>query len=475
MQFARSSWPSCPSARARGRLRAWPAWPTRGSARSCTACWSRALGALFGNVLVRGLGLDGAGARPRWPTILGAAARRAASHGPAPGGLLLQYLAAANVLFLVGFLFVSPDERAARRTSAGADALGDVSVPVPPGPGGGDRVRRAPAADAHAIRRHDQRRALPRLRPARRELHLVPQREQPAQPHRAGACPALVTGDVAARRARMPTDRRAARATCSSLMGTTVPVERYEPVTDLCPPGRLRAARGPAALARRSSDSLVVYGHRVLPASAAARTCPPIDDAWGNFGGHGGRRRRGRGGGRRRQHGRPVSRRPPRALARPRRRGAARPRPRPPASSSTGSPIDADPALPLHPHRHPPRAVVRHAVGHPPDAAHARAGCDDPTTPDYDWSGLIRYQRHSLQTGAGRRRPRRGARPPGGDRRSGTTRPWSSSPTTAPARSRPTSGATSPTNNVEEVFRVPFFLKAAGQAEGTVVDDIAMT
>ena len=65
------------------------------------------LGALFGNVLVRGLGARqrlgrhrrGDPRGGRWPSC---------SCAPGAGRLLLQYLAVANVLFLVGFLFVSP-------------------------------------------------------------------------------------------------------------------------------------------------------------------------------------------------------------------------------------------------------------------------------------------------------------------------------------------------------------------------------
>ena len=90
------------------------------------------------------------------------------------------------------------------------------------------------------------------------------------------------------------------------------------------------------------------------------------------------------------------------------------------------------------------------------------------------WSSLIRYQRHSLQTGAA-------------DVALGQvldhleeTGVWDDATVVVTADHGtstlpPDVGRVATENNAEEVFRVPLFLKAAGQREGTVVDDVAMT
>ena len=138
---------------------------------------------------------------------------------------------------------------------------------------------------------------------------------------------------------------------------------------------------------------------------------PPIDDAWGSFGdtvgsvapvpaaaASGSSADPSAGDPLERWHGRVDAERSP--------------RPRPPAWSSRGSAIDADPAL------HFVHIVVPHAPWFatpwgtrlmPP----MPEWVDDPNQPGYAWSGLIRYQRHSLQTGLADAALGRGARPPG--------------------------------------------------------------
>jgi hypothetical protein len=96
----------------------------------------------------------------------------------------------------------------------------------------------------------------------------------------------------------------------------------------------------------------------------------------------------------------------------------------------------------------------------------------DPDQPGYDWSGLIRYQRHSLQAGLA-------------DAALGEVLDhlegagfWEDTTLVVVADHgtstiQPDVGREITDANVEEVLRVPFFLKAPGQLEGTVVDDVA--
>ena len=136
-----------------------------------------------------------------------------------------------------------------------------------------------------------------------------------------------------------------------------------------------------------------------------------------------------------------------------------------------GLAIDADPAL------HFVHIVVPHAPWFatpwgtrlmPP----MPEWVEDPNQPGYAWSGLIRYQRHSLQTGLA-------------DAALGEvldhleSSPFWEDTTLVVVADHGTStiqpdvGREITDANVEEVLRVPFFLKAPGQVEGKVVDDVA--
>ena len=376
------------------------------------------------------------------------------------GRLLLQYLAAANVLFLAGFLFASPTSDLISHEATRPARSGYVSVPVPPGPVVVIVFDELPLP---TLMRSDGTINAERYPAFARLAESATWYRNASSPHnrteRARA--RHVTGDVAARPAHadrpslpaQPPRRSSARRCPSSATSRSPTCAR----PDACTP------RKGQPLSQALEDSLVVYGHRCCP-SSSVRDLPPIDDAWGSFGDtvgsvapapaaaasgssadpsagdplerwHGSRRRRARA----RDPGRP----PGRAGAGHRRR----------------------PRAPLRPRRAPPRAVVRHAVGHPPDAAHAGVG-GGPDQPGYAWSGLIRYQRHSLQTGAGRRRARA---------RCSTT--WRSSAfwedTTlvvvadhGTSTIQPDVGRDVTDANAEEVLRVPFFVKAAGQVEG---------
>ena len=267
----------------------------------------------------------------------------------------------------------------------------------------------------------------------------------------------------------MPTYRALPR-NLLALMGTSIPVQRYEAVTDLCPRDACDAAGRQARSARALGDSLVVYGHRVLP--PALRRGPGAD-----------RRRLGRLRGR---GGEVAAVDPTAAPTTARERATTRwlagtaptPAERSPSTQATRlvragpGQIDADPAL------HFIHVVLPHAPWF--------------VTP---WGTSLMRPMPRL----GRRRPRRRPRverpdplpaPLPADRRGGRgPRRRSSTSSRRPASGTtprcvvtadhgtstipPDVGRDATENNAEEVYRVPFFLKAAGQRDGTVVDDIA--
>jgi Sulfatase len=67
-----------------------------------------------------------------------------------------------------------------------------------------------------------------------------------------------------------------------TLFGARYPVNRYELVTDLCPPAVCEPARG-QPLRQALEDASVVYRHRVLP-EEWRDGLPDIEHSWGNFG-----------------------------------------------------------------------------------------------------------------------------------------------------------------------------------------------
>jgi hypothetical protein len=67
-----------------------------------------------------------------------------------------------------------------------------------------------------------------------------------------------------------------------SLFGDRYPVNRYEVLTDLCPEDACER-RPPSPMRQLLDDASLVYRHRVLP-HALRRDLPPIGTRWGNFG-----------------------------------------------------------------------------------------------------------------------------------------------------------------------------------------------
>lgn len=428
-----------------------------------------ALGVVFGNVLVRGVGLDST-VLAVGAAVVGGALAVVLVRARA-GLMLLQYLAVANLFFLVAFLFMSPVS-ALVSDDVEPGALGSVSVPEPPG--------------AVVVIVFDE---LP-LSTLVRDDGTINEERFPAfarladgstwfrnasSPHNRTerAVPALVTGTVLEERV-MPTYRDLPR-NLLSLMGTAVPVERYEAITDLCPRDTCEARAG-KPLDRALGDSLVVYGHRVLPPELRDGLAP-IDDAWGDFGG-------GVGGGPAavpvqpgtvdlgddydpfadsdplaRWHGTDGDERSSATQAQ--------------HLVASGLEIDATPSL------HFIHVVLPHAPWFITPWGTRLMGPMPPwddadRVDDVAWAGLTRFQRHSLQVGAA-------------DVALGQvldhledTGVWDDA-TVVVAADHGTStippdvGRTATVNNLEEVYRVPLFLKVPGQREAEVVDDVANT
>ncbi len=68
-----------------------------------------------------------------------------------------------------------------------------------------------------------------------------------------------------------------------TLFGARYPVNRYELVTDLCPPDVCESDRDQQPLSQALDDASVVYRHRVLP-EEWREGLPEIDHSWGGFG-----------------------------------------------------------------------------------------------------------------------------------------------------------------------------------------------
>ena len=233
------------------------------------------IGALFGNILVRGLGNDG--------TPLAVVATLAGGAGAValvrtrPGRLLLGYLAGANVLFLVAFVFASPvSDLLFEKTDP--DALGAVSVPEPPGPVVFvvfDELPLPTLVKPDGTINAERYPSFARLAAGSTWFRNASSLEN----HTERAVPAIATGSVIEGEV-LPTAASFPR-NLLALLGTAMPVSRYEPVTDLCP-RTVCPPRQSQSLRQALSDSFVVYQHRVLP-SRLREGLPRIDESWGGF------------------------------------------------------------------------------------------------------------------------------------------------------------------------------------------------
>lgn len=195
----------------------------------------------------------------------------------AGGRLLVTYLAAANLLFVGLFLFASP---ASELVSGSARAdVGDVTLDRPDGPVVVIILDEFPAA---TIMRADGTINDERY-PGFAELASVSTWFRNASsPYNLThqAVPAVLDGHLAEDGA-LPVYADYPE-NLFTLLGSVVPVHRYESVTDMCPESVCDPAEG-QSLTQAFEDASIVYGHRILPGTFRD-DLPPIDNSWGAYG-----------------------------------------------------------------------------------------------------------------------------------------------------------------------------------------------
>jgi hypothetical protein len=341
------------------------------------AVLAAALGVVLGNVVLRGFGGDGALAAIG--VGLAGAVLALWLRTERWGRLLLSYLAGAQVLFLVAFLAASPATPLITGT-VDPDALGEVTVPMPPGPVVVvvfDELPLPTLLRADGTINGDRYPSFARL--ADRSTWF--RNASTPHSHTELAVPAIVTGNVL-EEGTLPSHLDLPR-NLLALLSTRVPVERLEPVTDLCPPNVCDARDG-QPLTQALEDSAVVYGHRVLP-EPLRDDLPRIDEAWGSFGGEV-----------EAEGSEPVD-----PLQRWHDTGDAE------KAGAVQAELLVEKALEIDasPRLHFLHAVTPHVPWHATPWGTTLLGPmphwrEDPDDPLSRWSALIRYQRHSLQTGA---------------------------------------------------------------------------
>ncbi len=412
------------------------------------------LGIVVGNVVVRATGADGL--LPAIAAGLVGAGLALALRRSVAGGLLLQYLAGAQVIFLAAFLIASPAS-ALLSDEPDLEALGDVSVPVPPGPVVVivfDELPLPTLVRSDGTINAERYPAFARLAAASTWFRNTSSPHN----HTEEALPAIVTGNVV-EDGTLPTVREHPR-NLLSLLAKAVPIRRLEPVTDLCPRNAC-ARRDGQPLSQALEDSAIVYGHRVLPSDLRG-DLPAIDAAWGSFGAgvdEGVETASGDPDPLERWHATSERQRAAEVQA--------------DLLVDAGLEIDGAPAL------HFLHVVTPHVPWDATPWGTSLLGPmpewrEDPENPDSRWSALVRYQRHSLQTGSadvalGRVLDHLEAEDLWDDTTllvladHGTGTVW------------PDVRREHTPRNEEEVHRVPMFLKVAGQERGEVVDDTAST
>jgi hypothetical protein len=374
------------------------------------------------------------------------------------GALLASYLAVANVLFVGSFLFFSPTAQLV--TGDGSPDVAGVDVPPLRAPVVVVVLDELPAA---TIMRGDGTINADRY-PGFAELAAVStwfRNASSPHAHTPQAVPALLTGKVT-KGDDLPTVGDHPE-NLFTLLGHDVPVQRYEAVTDLCPPD-ICIAQPHQPLRQALKDASIVYGHRVLP-EELRDGLPAIDRSWGAY-----------GAGTKAKVDRPATREERlatlykkwRALGEDEKgvRGQAR--------ILTDS-LDSITAVPsLHvvhvslPHR--PWTLSRSGIA----LSYTPAVASKPAAQTTQLGSRLAYQLHSMQVGAvdvaiGDLVKRLQALPTWKDTLLVVTADHGYSLTP------PDVGRDVTKRNADEVYRVPLFIKAPGQTAGKVVDDTAMS
>jgi hypothetical protein len=231
---------------------------------------------LFGLVLLDSLGVDAA-----WIAFLVAAALAGAvvwlERTRKPMRTLLSYLAVGNMAFLLMFLFASPTAEIVTGGSAGP--VGSVTVPDLRGPVVYVILDELPVT---TLMRPDGTINDARYPNFARlaESSTWFRNASSLHPMTTVSVPSMLTGAVPEAGA-LPShiDHPESYFT---LFGDRYPINRYESVTDMCPPSVCApGSRGSVRAALR--DGSIVYGHQVLPGDLAD-DLPSIDHSWGGFG-----------------------------------------------------------------------------------------------------------------------------------------------------------------------------------------------
>lgn len=425
-----------------------------------------ALGALLGNVIARGVRLDGVRIA-LLAGVVGAALVVGLTRARA-GRMLLQYLAAANAFFLFGFLVISPTS--ALVGGSGPVTLGDLTLPVPPGPVVVvvfDELPLSTLMSRDGTINEQRYPSFARLAAGStwyRNASSLHQRTERAVPQ-------LLSG-LRAEPDTLPSYVDLPRNLFTMVAGA-IPVQRYEAITDMCPPS-LCATREGQPVNQALHDAMVVLGHRVLPPGLRAHL-PAIDNSWGGFG-------EVTAGG---ESASPGNAKPSDAASTAVFKDGRLARWFSRSEDERSAPnqvaileeqaalIDTTPAL------HLVHVVLPHApwVLTPwgTKAMETPPTISDPADPAYDWFGRLAYQRHALQVGAA-------------DVALGTVLDrleaigaWEDATVVVVADHgtstlAPDFGRNTITEkNIQEVLRVPMFIKAAGQTAPAVVDEPALS
>ena len=236
------------------------------------------LAAAFGLALLRSVGVDAIAlvvviAAGLSAVILGLVLRSRLAR------LFLSYLAAANLIFVGMFLFVSPTSALVVGDRTSSAAAEEVVVPELGGPVVVIILDELPAA---TIMGRDGTINEARY-PGFAELAGLStwfRNASSTSNWTPGAVPGLLTGNVPASDS-LPTAADHPRS-LYTLLGNDVPVYNYEPITSLCP-SSICDPPPTSSLSQLLTDSAIVYGHRVLPRSLRD-SLPRIDNTWGAYG-----------------------------------------------------------------------------------------------------------------------------------------------------------------------------------------------
>lgn len=371
--------------------------------------------------------------------------------------MFVSYLAAANLLFVGLFLFVSPASELVASDNSAAD-IGTVAVPTTTGP--------------VVVVVFDELPVTTLMSPdgsinAERYPHFAELAEvttwfrNASSPHPATnrAVPSIMTGTLGDE-AALPTYFDHPR-NLFTLLGGSMPIHRYESLTNLCPPPMCESP-APLPLAQALKDASLVYGHRVLP-TALSDDLPAIDDSWGGFDDDEGT-----------QVGE-ITEDSPMAFSRWRNLEADLKSPAGQASAMAEqiTLMTSEPALhfvhvglPHNPWSLSPSGVSDSSELEP---------IDDPEDPAFEFRARTDYQLHSLQTGAvdvlvGQLLDQLRASPAWDDTTLVVTADHGMSFTP------PDVGREEVTpRNREEVLRTPLFIKAPGQTTGSIDDTPAQS